>query len=236
MPLIKRLALAVAVGLLAFGGALLWGNDLIAALQGEDASVSHGSTSRGSLEQGKRLPSAGPNFKTYSRFGSLIGRTSVNSRVRSLLLASYGALNESRPELRFKIGETAWPSGGRFRPHRTHQNGLSVDFMVPVREGGRVSWLPTWPWLLFGYGINFDDEGRWEGLTIDFEAIALHLQSLATLAPDHGLAIGRVIFAVDLQPELHDAAPAPLKGFGFNSGQAWVRHDEHYHIDFVVVP
>ncbi len=231
---------AAAYGLVAvvlWAGVVYWGNDALElAAQDQGPSVARGTTSKGSLEKGVRLPSAGPNYRSYSRFGSLIGRTSVHSRVKSLLLASYARLHQTHPDLRFKIGETGWPSGGRFRPHRTHQNGLSLDLMVPVRRGGEVDWLPTWPWHLFGYGIDFDSEGRWRELTIDFDAMALHLQTLRSLSSQHGLEISRVIVAPDLQPELLAASSKSLRSLPFNTGQAWVRHDEHYHLDFVVIP
>jgi murein endopeptidase len=72
-----------------------------------------------------------------------------------------------------------WPSGGRIRPHRTHQNGLSVDFFVPVRNAqGKSVPLPISITNRLSYNIEFDISGKY------------------------------------VKP--------------------WVRHDEHYHVDFAV--
>jgi len=151
------------------------------------------------------------------------------------VLEAYGELARTRPELRFVYGETGWPSGGRFRPHRTHQNGLCVDFMVPVRRGvGSPAELPTPAWLKFGYGIDFDQSGRYRDLSIDFLAIVAHLEALERSARRHGLTIQRVIFA----PEFHrflaatSEGQALLRRLPFSSGDVWVRHDEHYHVEF----
>ena len=68
---------------------------------------------------------------------------------------------------------------GRIRLHRTHQSGLSVDFMVPVLDKlGRSVPLPTTALNKFGYDIEFDKDGKFGDLTIDFEAIAEHLRQL----------------------------------------------------------
>ncbi|MGH7676246.1 MAG: penicillin-insensitive murein endopeptidase, partial [Gemmatimonadales bacterium] len=177
----------------------------------------------------------GPNFRAYSRLAVLLGRASVHGSVRAAVLDAYAQLAAQRPQLRFIYGETGWPGGGRFRPHYTHQNGLSVDFMVPVRRrDGRVAELPTSPWLEFGYGIQFDSLGRYRDLTIDFEALADHLGALEVAAARHGLAIERVILA----PEFHRLLAATSDGrallgrLPFTLRDAWWRHDEHYHVDF----
>lgn len=96
---------------------LIWtGNDLLVALQSDRPSRSIGTTSSGRLEHGKRLPSRGDNFHVYSRFGALLGRTSVHSAVRDSVLDAYAELARTHPDLRFVLGETGWPAGGRFWP------------------------------------------------------------------------------------------------------------------------
>lgn len=210
------------------------GNDALRIIKSSEASRSIGRPGAGRLENGKRLPSAGPNFRTYSRLGSLIGRTSVHGKVRAAVVEAYHRIHESSPDLRFVFGETGWPDGGAIRPHRTHQNGLSVDFMVPVRKRGEVSSLPTWPWRKFGYAIEFDDEGRAPGLEIDFNAMAVHLETLREAAHTHDLHIAVVIFAPDLQDELFQTRTGQRIRhlISFSERPAWVRHDEHYHVDF----
>ena len=54
-----------------------------------------------------------------------------------------------------------WPKGGAFWPHRSHENGLSVDVFVPVRDAaGQAREVPTWPWNRFGYGLDFAEKYR----------------------------------------------------------------------------
>lgn len=216
--------------------ALVWsGNDLLIALQSSTPSRSIGSTAAGRLDHGKRLPSAGANFHVYSRFAALLGRTSVHSAVRDAVLEAYAELARSHPDLHFVLGECGWPAGGRFRPHRTHQNGLSVDFMVPLRNAsGAVTTLPTWPWQHFGYGHEFDAQGQLGEWRIDFEAIAVHLDALDRAARRHGSRMERLILAPEYLPLLWAtpsgrALQARIPAMGT---PAWVRHDEHYHVDF----
>lgn len=126
--------------------------------------------SNGRLENGVRLPLNGPNFSSYSSLAANVGRTYVHSKVREIIVAAYSALEQAAPAKVFVYGEAGWPSGGRIRPHRTHQNGLSVDFFVPVRDSsGRSVSLPTSVTNRFGYDIEFDKDGRFEEYTIDFE-------------------------------------------------------------------
>ena len=231
--------LYMALGLaVVFAVELYYGNDLLRLLQNDTPSISHGTTSNGSLEHGKRLPTRGPNFNSYAQLGALLGRTAVHHRVRDAVMDAFDLLYTTHPELRFMIGETGKVNGGPFPPHRTHQNGLSVDFMVPVRdENGAVATFPSSPFNKFGYNIEFDKDGRYASYIIDLEALALHLTALGTAAAKHNLAIDRVIFDPVLQPLLF-AAPSgealPNK-FSFSRQQAWVRHDEHYHVDFRII-
>jgi penicillin-insensitive murein endopeptidase len=109
-------------------------------------SVSLGTPAHGSLRNGVSLPHRGDGFVTYSRLGNLLGRQYVHSRVRDTLLAAFSSLHAARPERVFVLGETGFKSGGRFRPHRTHQNGLSVDVFMPVHNAQRrFVGMPTAP-------------------------------------------------------------------------------------------
>lgn len=212
------------------------GNDLLVRLQSDAPSRSSGTSASGAIANAKRLPASGENFVTYSRFGSLIGRTCVHGDVRDAVVAAYATLADEMPQARFTYGETGWCwGGGRMRPHRTHQNGLSVDFMVPVvGPDGEAASFPAWPWTKFGYGVEFDADGRSDGLHIDFDAIAAHLLALDKAARARGLKIRRVIFAPKLRQKLF-ATPLGRevrRRLRFMKGRAWVRHDEHYHVDF----
>ncbi|MCB9797078.1 MAG: hypothetical protein H6741_30705 [Alphaproteobacteria bacterium] len=177
------------------------------------------------------MPTRGRHHASYSRLGAALGRTCVHEKVRDTLLAAF---EEAEAEHTWVVGETGKCDGGPFPPHKTHQSGLSVDLFVPARLGGRAARLPTLPFFKFGYGIEFDDAGAWGPYQIDFKALAMLLGQVRDQAPAHGLALGRVIFAPDLQPKLRAAAPkGSLEGISFNSKPAWVRHDEHAHLDFV---
>lgn len=198
-------------------------------------STCYGTVAKGRLENGVKLPENGKNFSTYSSAGAMLGRTYVHSKVAEIILVAYTALQESAPDKVFVYGETGWAGGGRIRPHRTHQNGLSVDFMVPVVDTkGKSVPLPTSLTNKYGYDIDFDVNAHYKGLTIDFEALAEHLYQLdlASKAKDNGIAF--VIFDPPYLPRLFATQRGEYlkEHLKFMAGKAWVRHDEHYHVDF----
>jgi len=161
----------------------------------------------------------------------------VHAKVREIVLSAYAALEQAAPGKVFVYGETGWASGGRIRPHRTHRNGLSVDFMVPVlNEAGQSVPLPTGPLNWFGYGIEFDGSGRFGAYAIDFEAMGEHLFQLHQAATARGAGIALVIFDPRLMPRLLTSGRGLFlkQSVNFLKGEAWVRHDEHYHVDFAV--
>ena len=75
-----------------------------------------------------------------------------------------------------------------------------------------------------------------DDLRIDYEAMAAHIAALLHAARARGVGIWRVIFDPKLQPFLHQtAAWSELDGtVRFSTRRSWVRHDEHYHVDFDV--
>lgn len=198
-------------------------------------SVCYGTPANGRLEGGVRLPAKGDNFAPYSELGVGLGRTYVHERVARTVTAAYAALAALRPETVYVYGETGLAQGGRFEPHRTHRNGLSVDFMVPVLDAqGRSVPLPTAAGNRFGYDLEFDAQARAGELRIDFDAIAAHLLALHAAAAEEGIRIGRVIFDPAYLPRLFAAerGEAVRRRIAFMQRPAWVRHDEHYHVDF----
>ena len=200
-------------------------------------SVCYGTPSNGRLEGGVQLAKSGANFEAYSWLGVLAGRTYVHSRVGGVVSDAYAALARSEPDTKYVYGESGWEDGGRIRPHRTHQNGLAVDFMVPVRDAeGKSVPLPSRVWNKFGYSIEFDSRGRFQDFAIDFDAIAEHLYALHTAASAKGVGLERVIFDPVLLPNLYKTRRGQFieNNINFMKGQAWVRHDEHYHVDFSV--
>lgn len=198
-------------------------------------SVCYGTPGKGRLEGAVRIPEAGANFVPYSSLGVGLGRTYVHAKVERVTADAYSTLAKRKPGKIFMYGESGWASGGRIKPHRTHQNGLSVDFMVPVVDAtGKSVPLPAGPGNKFGYGIEFDDSGRYDGLSMDFDAIAAHLYELHVAAKRNGISISRVIFEHAYIPKLHATEHGAFikQHITFMKGQAWVRHDEHYHVDF----
>jgi penicillin-insensitive murein endopeptidase len=198
-------------------------------------SLCRGTTVRGALEGGCKLPGSGANFTAYSTLGRLLGRTYVHCTVAEVVEAAYAAMAVRQPEVRFVYGETGFAEGGPFKPHKTHQNGLSVDFFVPVRnaEGESVP-LSTHTLNRWGYELELDGSGRLDDWRIDFEAMAAHLVELRRAAEARGIGIWRVIFDPKLQPFLLRTAawPALAGKVQFSTRPSWVRHDEHYHVDF----
>ena len=200
-------------------------------------SVCHGDINRGSLENGRRPPLWGDNYRAYSTAGYLAGRTFAHSAIRHAIVDAYDNLARSKPELRFVYAEGGWPWGGSFAPHKSHANGTAFDFHVPVRTlEGQVTELPTSPFNKLGYNVEFDREARAGLLKIDFDAMALHLLALDQAAKAHKIGIRRVIFALDLLPKLLNSTHgAQVRDrINFSKSPSWVRHDEHYHVDFDV--
>jgi penicillin-insensitive murein DD-endopeptidase len=200
-------------------------------------SICFGTVANGRVEEAVKLPSEGPNFQPYTSLGVTLGRTHVHSTVRDIVTDAYAALEKSVPGRVYVYGETGWASGGRIRPHRTHQNGLSVDFMVPVLdEEGRSVPLPGSLTNRYGYDIEFDRHGRYEGLTIDFGALAEHLYQLDRAARRRGIGLRLVIFDDVYLPALFATKRGSYlrANLPFMKARPWVRHDEHYHVDFAV--
>jgi penicillin-insensitive murein DD-endopeptidase len=225
---------AGAVLLLALWAGVYHGNDLLIRFEDDAPSVSHGTTRRGSIEHPKRLPTSGPNYITYSRLGAFIGRQYVHEQLRAAVLAAYAGVAGERPDLFFVLGETGTRRGGRMQPHSLHRNGLTVDFMVPVRRAGEVVEIPSHAFNRYAYGIRFDSTGVAGDLRIDFDAVALHLDHLQQAARDHGVEISRVHFEPALQRHLF----ATPRGAGLRERMRFSRkpgrkpNDDHYCVDF----
>ncbi len=200
-------------------------------------SICYGTTKNGRLENSVKLPDKGANFMPYSSVGVIAGRTYVHSKVFEVIVKTYDILNKTHPDKIFMYGETGFKNGGRFRPHKTHQNGLSADFMVSVLDkAGESVPLPTSIFNKFGYSLEFDKKGKYKDYTIDFEAMAAHLMTLHKECRKAGIGIQRVIFDPELQPHLFKVRHGNylIKNLIFSKKCSWVRHDEHYHTDFKV--
>ena len=201
----------------------------------EIESVCYGSTKQGHIEHAVELPASGNNFVSYSSLAAVLGRTYVHSKVRDIIISAYKKLETVLPDTQFKYAETGFKQGGKFSPHKTHQNGLSVDFMVPVLNKQNESvHLSTHALNRYGYDIEFDKKGRYQDVRIDFEALAAHIVYLDKEARAKKVKLWRVIFDPKLQPFLLATKHGAYikKNITLLKKRSWVRHDEHYHVDF----
>ena len=200
-------------------------------------SICYGNSANGHLDGGVALPQKGPNFFTYSSLAHLAGRTYVHSTVRDIVLEAYKALEGSHPDKIYKYAETGFRKGGQFRPHKTHRNGTSVDFMTPMMDRQGVSTtLPTHAFNRLGYDIELDANGHYKEYSIDYEAMAAHIVALDKTAKAKGVGLWRVIFDPALQAPLFKTSNGDYlrKNITFSTKRSWVRHDEHYHVDFSI--
>jgi penicillin-insensitive murein endopeptidase len=109
--------------------------------------------------------------------------------------------------------------------------------MVPVRDAaGKSVPLPANATNKFGYAWEFDERGRAGSYRIDFEAMGEHLYQLSLAAKRRGVDLQRVIF----DPRLTELLLKTRRGSELASilplmkQRPWIRHDEHYHVDFAL--
>lgn len=207
--------------------------------KGESQSV--GKVNDGKLINGYKFPFIGDNFKYFRFFDYyILGRCYVHSDIYKIVIDSYKDLKAVYPGYRFKIMECSQRKGGFSFPHRTHQNGTSIDFMTPLKKGNkcvtRYDKIGMWRYLM-----QFDAEGKKrfnKKIEIDFDKMAQHILLLEKIARQNGYRIKKVILETNLKDEIYSSE------FGNKlkkSGIYFVRnlpkninvlHDDHYHIDF----
>ncbi|MFK8101922.1 MAG: penicillin-insensitive murein endopeptidase [Saprospiraceae bacterium] len=211
----------------------LFPNSLL-VFENERASISHGTVGNGWLENGKRIPFEGENYTSYSFLGYLLGRTFAHERVKQTLLDAYDICKTTCPSIYFVLGETGKCKGGKFLPHRTHQNGLSVDCMSPLQKGAQ-HYRTHHVFNLWGYGLEFDSQGKTPTYEIDYETMAQHLLALKKAAAKNGLRIQKVIFDPVIRPQLFKTSVgAQIRNLPYTKNRVTVRHDDHYHVDFAL--
>lgn len=200
------------------------------------ASVCYGTPSHGRLQDGVQLPVSGKNFEAYSPMGAHLDRTWVHAEVAQAMLAAWQQLAAAAPGVVYVYGETGHAAGGPMPPHRTHEAGISADFMVPVRDAaGRSVRLPASALNKYGYAWEFDGAGKADGLTIDYDALGAHLLALDRAGEQLHAPIQRVIFDPRLMEHLFQTRHgAALRALPFMRQKPWIRHDEHYHVDFAI--
>lgn len=199
------------------------------------ASTCFGSPGHGCIDDAVALPLTGPDFIAYSDSPITSGSQFVHASVAAIVQDAFADLRQRHPGVMFMFGETGLAGGGPFKPHKTHQNGLSVDFFVPVRDlQGRSVLLPTVLNNRYGYDIEFDIEGRYVNYRIDFPALAEYLHALHRAAARHKAGFKLVILEPAYVNRLMntDRGAYLRKHVRFMRSKPWVRHDEHFHIDF----
>lgn len=204
------------------------------------SSISSGTVSNGSLSNGYILPFSGKNFHYFDTNSYLHNRCFVNLLVKQTLLAAYRELETTTPDRYYGIMECSNENGGRIVPHRTHRNGLSVDFMTPLLKDGK----PYTDLDFIGaphYLMDFDATGHYKedpAVSIDFRTMAQHLLAIIAAAKNNGLSVEKIIWKTELRDELFATdAGKQLQATGVYMTRKLhplinVLHDDHYHVDF----
>ncbi len=204
-------------------------------------SQSVGTVRKGELKNGVRLPYKSGNFSYFSPFSyGVLRRAYVNSKVYRTVIEAYQICEKTCPNQKFRVMECSRKHGGKMKPHRTHQNGTSVDFMTPLKKKDKqfrfYDHLGIWHYLM-----AFDKSGRMKGtrkVKIDYETMAKHIIALDDASKKEGLRIKKVIFKIELQAGLFKTKYGKeLKRRGIYFVRALPKiidnlHDEHYHVDF----
>ncbi len=134
-------------------------------------------------------------------------------------------------------------TGGKTLLHKTHQNGLSVDLMVPKKDekGNQVrryDWIGLWHYLL-----EFTDEGMLifnASTDIDFEKLGSLILALDDAAKKNDLRIKMVILKIELKDDFYATSTGKeIKRRGIYLAKYlpdWTNrmHDDHIHVDFEV--
>lgn len=207
-------------------------------------SYSVGTPGSGSLENAYLIEYKTNNSRYFSPISYyLFGNGYVNSRLYNTLIQSYKECEETCPNVDFRIMECSNRKGGDMMLHRTHRNGLSVDFMVPKHKKGIQNKfydrLGLWHYLL-----QFDSSGKLKinkRIEIDFESIGRHIIALDNASRKNNLRVSKVILKIDLKDDFYKTkAGQEIKRRGIyfarNLPQTIdMMHDDHYHIDFKLV-
>lgn len=211
------------------------------APKGSGKSKSVGKVNKGELINGRRFPMRGDNFKYFSPLSYLLfNRAWVHSKVYEITVEAYKELGSTQKDQKFLLMECSKKDGGKVWPHRTHQNGTSIDFGVPLIKNGKPKYLHH-QYGVFHYTMKFDEHGRcsWnKSIQIDFETIGKHILALDKAARKRGMYIKKVIMKIDLKDDFYSTKSGKLvkeKGIYFARVLPEIIdnvHDDHYHIDF----
>lgn len=207
------------------------------------ASISNGTVSNGSLKNGRIFPFQGPNFIYFDSTSYLEKHAFTHEKVNRAVLETYRQFETILPSFEFGLMECSNESGGKIWPHRTHQNGLSVDFMSPLLKNG-ISCTDFNRMGLPHYLMDFDENGIYtedSSYSIDFNRMAQHLLVLHEEAKKQGLQIEKVILKIGLKDNLFATEYGKklrTSGIYFATNLSELidsLHDDHYHVDFKIL-
>jgi len=210
---------------------------------------------KGSLHNPWLLPYSGKNFKYFSMFSYYIADNAyVHNKVYNVIIRSYQICEKTAPGVEYRYMEGSNYQGGPMNWHRSHQTGVSVDFMIPkVKNGKQFKVLDNLGYL--HYWLDFDNNGYLKdkqhipvvsGIIetlgkethIDFESTAAHILALARACKEENIVIRKVIIKPEYRKKIF-GTPSGKKllamGVPFASKishQTNAAHDEHYHVDF----
>ena len=133
------------IGLLLLGLIFIFSiPELIYKNKGKSKSI--GKIGSGKLENAWLIPYSGENFKYFSFISYYLMKNGyLHSKVHDTLLGAYKICEKTCPETYFRLMECANKKGGKMAIHNTHQNGMSVDFMVPKIKNGKPSRMGSNP-------------------------------------------------------------------------------------------
>ena len=207
----------------------------------EGVSKSIGTTGNGALGNAYLIDNNTPNSKYFSWVSYfLMGNCYVNSKLYYTMLDSYRECENTCKGIKFKVMECSGKKGGNILLHRTHQNGMSADFMVSkIRNGKQVRFYDRLG--LLHYLLDFDSSGRLildQKVSIDFDTMGKHIIALDNAARKNGLKISKVILKIDLKDDLFTTdAGKEIQSRGIYFAKSLpekvdLMHDDHYHVDF----
>ncbi len=209
--------------------------------KGSGVSKSNGTVSNGGLVNGRRFPFRGENYRYFSRMSyAFFNRAWVHSKVLDISLEAYRTMHGEKPNRDFLIMECSHKKGGKMWPHRTHQNGTSIDFGTPLLRNGKPYYLHHY-FGIWHYAMFFNNRGISKinkNVSIDFETMGAHILALENAARKRGMYIKKVIFKIDLKDDFFQSINGKkVKKKGIYFARSLPKaidnlHDEHYHIDF----
>lgn len=209
----------------------------------EGKSQSIGSVRNGSMKNGFIFPWSGENYRYFSPLSYYIMDNGyAHHKVHDAMLYAFKNLASTAPGIQWRLMETNGRNGGNMLIHRTHENGMSVDLMIPKKNGDRQSrfWDRVGMWH---YLLDFDDEGGFylnNNVKLDLENLAKAILAIDDGARQNGLRIRKILLRTRLLDEFYSTKSGKevrrRKIYIPQRLPYWVDrvHDDHIHVDFEI--